>query len=213
VTQDRYALAGAAGWRASDALTVKADALFSQYQIKENQFQAWFGNNITGNWDNGNANVYNAPGSSYQIANGTVVGANLPGSYPDYESEIARYAEKHTLVSTGLNFAWKPGQWDNELDLSYSKAWRRNRWEAIYLTDLYPQNLAFNVSDGQAPYGATPGFNPADPALQSAGGYRTNSGSNVNARARVTVRKTQRTGSGRSQSTCRAASIHRFSLR
>lgn len=179
-TEDRYALAGAAGWRASDDLTLKADALFSQYQIKEDQFQAWFGNNILGNWDNGNANKYNAPGSSYQIANGTVVAANLPGSYPDYESEIALYREKHTLISTGLNAAWKPGQWDNELDLSYSKAWRRNRWEAIYLTDLYPQNLAFNVSNGQVPYGATPGFNPADPALQSAGGPRNNNGSNVN---------------------------------
>src|SRR5260221_393662 len=48
VTQDRYALAGAAGWRASDSLTIKADALWSQYEIKENQFQAWYGNNITG---------------------------------------------------------------------------------------------------------------------------------------------------------------------
>lgn len=180
VTQDRYALAGAAGWRASDDLTIKADALWSQYQIKENQFQAWFGNNITGNWDNGNAGKYNAPGSSYQIVNGTVVAANLNGAYPDYESEIARYSEKHTLVSVGLNAAWKPGQWENELDLSYSQAWRRNRWEAIYLTDLYPPNLAFNVGDGQAPYAATPGFNPADPALQSAGGFRGNSGSNVN---------------------------------
>jgi TonB-dependent receptor len=166
VTQDRYALAGGAGWRASDDLTIKADALWSQYRIKENQFQAWFGNNITGNWDN--SGPYNAPGNSYQIVNGTVVAANLNGAYPNYESEIARYNEKHTLVVTGLNAEWKPGQWDNELDLSYSQAWRENRWEAIYLTDLFPPNLAFNVTDGQTPYAATPGFNPADPALQSA---------------------------------------------
>jgi iron complex outermembrane receptor protein len=181
VTQDRYALAGGAGWRASDDLTIKADALWSQYQIKENQFQAWFGNNITGNWDNGNAGVYNAPGNSYQIANGSVVAATLNGAYPNYESVIARYNEKHTLVSTGLNAEWKPGSWENELDLSYSQAWRRNRWEAIYLSDLYPPNLAFNVSDGQVPYGATPGFNPADPALQSAGGFRSNSGASNSA--------------------------------
>jgi iron complex outermembrane receptor protein len=180
VTQDRYALAAGAGWRAGEDLTLKADALWSQYQIKENQFQAWFGNNILGNYGGSNANVYNAPGNSYQIVNGSVVGATLNGAYPNYESEIARYNEKHTLVVTGLNAEWKPGQWDNELDLSYSQAWRRNRWEAIYLSDLYPPNLAFNISDGQAPYGATPGFNPADPALQSAGGFRSNNGSNVN---------------------------------
>ena len=36
------------------------------------------------------------------------------------------------------------------------------------------------MGDGQVPYGATPGFDPADPALQSAGGFRSNNGSNVN---------------------------------
>ncbi len=180
VTQDRYALAGGAGWRPNDDLTIKADALWSQYQIKENQFQAWYGNNITGNWDNGNSSVYNAPGNSYQIADGSVVAANLNGAFPNYESAIAQYNEKHTLVVTGLNAEWKTGQWDSEADLSYSQAWRRNRWEAIYLSDLYPPNLSFNVTDGQVPYGATPGFNPADPALQSAGGFRSNNGSNVN---------------------------------
>src|SRR5450631_1933939 len=109
VTQDRYAVAGGAGWRANDSLTIKADALWSQYEIKENQFQAWYGNNITGNWANGNAGVYNAPGSSYQIVNGSVVAATLNGAFPNYESEIARYNEKHTLVVGGLNADWKSG--------------------------------------------------------------------------------------------------------
>jgi iron complex outermembrane receptor protein len=181
VTQDRYALAGGAGWRASDSLTIKADALWSQYQIKENQFQTWYGNNITGNWANGNAGIYNAPGNSYSIVNGSVVAANLNNSYPNYESEIARYNEKHTLAVAGLNAEWKSGEWDNSADLSFSDAWRRNQWQAIYLSDLYPQNLAFNVTNGQVPYGAFPNtFDPADPSLQSAGGFRSNNGSNVN---------------------------------
>jgi iron complex outermembrane receptor protein len=181
VTQDRYALAGGAGWRASDSLTIKADALWSQYQIKENQFQTWYGNNITGNWANGNAGIYNAPGNSYSVVNGSVVAANLNNSYPNYESEIARYNEKHTLAVMGLNAEWKTGEWDNSADLSFSDAWRRNQWQAIYLSDLYPQNLAFNVTNGQVPYGAFPNtFDPADPSLQSAGGFRSNNGSNVN---------------------------------
>jgi iron complex outermembrane receptor protein len=181
VTQDRGALAGSAGWRVGDNLTIKADALWSQYEIKENQFQAWYGNNILGNWANGNAaTVYNKPGNSYQIVNGSVVAAQLNGVFPNYESAIARYDERHTLLVTGLNAGWKVGEWDNQLDLSYSEAWRKNRWEAIYLSDQYPPNLAFNVLDGQTPYGATPGANPADPAIQTAGGFRSNSGSNVN---------------------------------
>ena len=181
VTEDRYALAGGAGWRPGENVTIKADALWSQYHIEENQFQAYYGNNITGNYGvfNPASSIYNAPGNSYQIVNGSVVAANLNNAYPNYESVIARYNERHTLIATGLNADWKPGNWDNEADLSYSKAWRRNRWEAIYLSDLYPPNLAFNVTDGQVPYGATPGFNPADPALQSAGGPRNSSGSNV----------------------------------
>jgi TonB-dependent receptor len=171
VTQDRYALAGGAGWRANDKLTIKADALWSQYSIKENQFQTWYGNNITGNWQNSNSGIYNAPGSSYQIVNGSVVSANLNNAYPNYESEIARYNEKHTLAVLGLNAEWKSGAWDNTADLSFSDAWRRNQWQAIYLTDQFPQNLAFNVTDGQVPYGAFPNtFNPADSALQSVGG-------------------------------------------
>ncbi|HEY6452102.1 MAG TPA: TonB-dependent receptor [Steroidobacteraceae bacterium] len=180
VQQDRYAVGGSAGWRASDALTIKADALWSIYHIHENDFQAWYGNNITGNWQNGNASIYNAPGNSYQIVNGSVVAADLNGAFPNYESVIANYNERHRLFSTGLNAEWKADGWDNSADLSYSDAWRDNRWEAIYLSDVYPPNLDFNVTDGQVPSASTPGFNPAAPSLQSVGGFRSNSGSNVN---------------------------------
>ena len=179
VTQDRYALAGAAGWRASDSLVIKADALWSQYHIKENQFQAWYGNNITGNWANGNFAQYNAPGSSYHLVNGSVVDATLNGAFPNYQSEIARYNEKHTLIVTGLNAEWKTGEWDSQADLSYSDAWRRNQWQAIYLSDIFAPNLAFNVTDGQVPFGATPGFDPAAPGIQSIGTRFSDNGSNV----------------------------------
>lgn len=180
VTQDRYALAGGAGWRINDDLTIKADGLYSQYEIKENQFQTWYGNNITGNWANGNAAAYNAPGSSYQIVNGSVVAADLNGAYPNYESEIARYDEKHTLLVSGLNAEWKSGDWDNQLDLSHSDAWRRNQWQEIALSDLYPPNLAFNVTNGQVPSGSFPGYDPSQPSLQSAGGSRSTNGTNIN---------------------------------
>jgi iron complex outermembrane receptor protein len=179
VTQERRALTTTVAWRASDALTLKWDALYSQYEIFERDFQAWFGNNNLGNWDNGNAGVYNAPGNSYQITNGTVVSATLNGTYPDYESEIARYDEQHMLFATGINAAWHSGVWSGTVDLSFSQARRRNRWEGIYLSDVYPPNLTYDVQAGQAPYALTPGFDPANPAIQSVGGYRQNSGSNV----------------------------------
>jgi iron complex outermembrane recepter protein len=176
VQQDRYAVCGSAGWRPTDELTIKTDALWSTYHIHENDFQAWYGNNILGNWQNGNAAVYNAPGNSYQIVNGSVVAANLYNSFPNYESEIANYNERHRLFATGLNVDWKLDGWDNSMDVSYSDAWRDNRWEAIYLSDVYPNSLVFNVTDGQVPFASTPGSNPALPSLQSVGGFRSTEG-------------------------------------
>lgn len=180
VTQDRVALSGAAGWRIGDSLEMKFDALWSQYKINEDQFQAWYGNNILGNWANGNSAMYNAPGNSYDIVDGSVVAADLNGAYPNYESSINNYSEKHTLVVTGLNATWNTGDWKSSVDLSYSEAQRKNRWEAIYLSDVYPPDLEFDVESGQTPFGSTGSFNPADPAIQTVGGFRSNSGSNIN---------------------------------
>ena len=185
VTQTRRALTATLAWRASDNLTLKFDNLYSEYTIDENQFQAWFGNNILGNWDNGNASVYNAPGNSYNVVNGTVVSATLNNAYPDYESEIASYREFHSLLASGLNAAWTAGAWNGQVDLSFSDAFRRNNWEAVYLSDVYPPNLIYDVQYGGVPYAATPGFDPANPAIQSVGGYRQNSGSNVNGTGEV----------------------------
>jgi iron complex outermembrane recepter protein len=166
VTQDRFAVAGSVGWRQSDNLTIKADALWSQYQISENQFQAWFGNNVLGNWANGNFADYNSPGSSYQIIDGSVVAGNIVDRFANYQSEIARYKERHTLLVTGLNAAWTGDNWNGQADLSYSDAWRKNRWEAIYLGTLYSPALSFDIGEGHAPWATMPGFDPADPAAQ-----------------------------------------------
>ncbi|MGH8263239.1 MAG: TonB-dependent receptor plug domain-containing protein, partial [Steroidobacteraceae bacterium] len=176
VTQDRGALSSSAGWRVGDSMTVKADALWSQYEIKENQFQNWYGNNVLGNWANGNAGVYNAPGNTYQIVDQSVVAATLNGAFPNYESAIARYKERHTLLVTGLNTTWGGGEWSNAVDLSYSEAKRNNKWEAIYLSDVYPPDITFNVAAGRTPTAALPGFDPVAPGNLSAGGWRGASG-------------------------------------
>ena len=63
VVQDRAAVAGALQWRMGESMEMKFDALWSQYEISEDQFQAWYGNNITGNWANGNSDMYNGTGA------------------------------------------------------------------------------------------------------------------------------------------------------
>lgn len=180
ITEDRRAVTSTVAWRPSDALTLTWDGLYTEYHIFERDFQAWFANNDLGNWDNGNASLYNAPGNSYKIVDDTVVAANLNGANADYESAIADYNEKSSLLATGINAAWKAGSWSGSADLSYSQAKLYSDWEAIYLSDVTAPNLIYDVQAGQEPYALTPGFDPANPAIQSVGGPRNNSGSNVN---------------------------------
>ena len=66
LTEDRYGVNGAVGWRVGDNFELNVDALYSKFTIDEDQNQAWYGRNgVTGNWDNGSAGCYNGPGSSY----------------------------------------------------------------------------------------------------------------------------------------------------
>jgi len=70
---------------------------------------------------------------------------------------------------TGLNAAWKTDNWDNQADLSHSEAWRKNRWEADLSVGRISAESRLDVQNGQTPSGATPGFNPANPSIQSGG--------------------------------------------
>ncbi len=179
VQQDRQALSGAVGWQPMSNLQVKADMLYSAYTIHENQFQTWYANNL-GNWNNSRHDVYNCSTCSYTIEDDSVVSENLqniqqngPDFFfqgPDYQSEIARYNERHTLLVGGLNLNWTSGDWNAKLDLSHSEAWRNNRWSAIYLDTQWATGIAYNLTPGQAPSAHLYGPDPANPAIQSVGG-------------------------------------------
>ncbi|MEO8114945.1 MAG: TonB-dependent receptor [Phenylobacterium sp.] len=160
VVQDRAAISGTVGWRPTPNLEINADALYSRYVINEDQAQTWYGNNFMGNWDNSSFGQYNCPTCSYQIVDGAVVSGNLPNSFPNYQSALARYHEVHSLLVTGVNAKWTSGDWEAKLDASYSEAARNNRWQALYLETQYAPNLIFDVRDGHAPSASLPGFNP-----------------------------------------------------
>ena len=170
VTQDRAAFVANVGWQPTDSLTINFDSLYSRYTIKENQFQAWYANNILGNWDNGNASgIYNFGGNTYQILNGSVVAASLTNNtYPNYQSSINRYKERHELAVFGLNTKWARDGWEAVLDLSHSEAKRRNQWQAIYLQTQYASGLIFDIRDGQTPYARLLGPDVAAPSIQAA---------------------------------------------
>lgn len=176
VVQTRKAFVANAGWRPSDNLTINLDSLFSQYTIRENQFQTWYANNILGNWADGDSYIYNAPGGSYSIVNGTVTSLNIPNTCatygpgtwcePNYQSVIARYQERHTLLTLGANVDWHQGPWDVTLDLSHSEAKRDNQWRAIYLGDQYGTGLAYNLLGKPSATIDYTGTAPWDPSIQ-----------------------------------------------
>jgi TonB-dependent receptor len=166
VAQDRKALMTNLGWKPSERLTINLDALYSRYRIKDDQAQSWFGNNILGNWDNASSPIYNAPGTSYEIVDGSVVAAHLPGSGPNYQSEIANYRETHDLLASGANIAWTKGPWDLTLDLSHSLARRDNQWQAIYLADQTATDLDFDLRG--KPWATISGPQVWNPSLQVA---------------------------------------------
>ena len=161
IVQDRTALMASFGWRPESNLTVNFDSLYSHYTIHENQFQAWYGNNNMGNWANGNATNY----SDTTVIDSTVVAGSV--TWPNYQSEIARYNEHHTLELEGLNIDWTQGQWDSKLDISHSDAWRNNDWDAVYLgTNYFAGPLVYNIAAGHAPSAVIQGADVAAPAAQ-----------------------------------------------
>ncbi|HEU5066709.1 MAG TPA: TonB-dependent receptor [Sphingomicrobium sp.] len=168
VVQDRYALVANAGWAPTDSLTVNFDSLYSLYTIEERQFQTWYANNILGNSDNSSASIYNGPDATYVIAGGSVVAAHLPDSSPNFQSNIASYGEHHDVLATGVNVDWQRGGWDLTVDVSHSRANRRNQWRAIYLADQFGSGLDYDLRgepSASISYATIP---PWDPSIQSA---------------------------------------------
>jgi TonB-dependent receptor len=177
LTQDRYGLAGAVSWQAMPDLVVKADAIWSNYQINEQQIQQWYNAGGTwGNWQGSNYNLYHDTNSHYSIdSQGHVVAATLsdtsflPGEgFLEVDNMLAHYQEAHTVIAGGLNFDWTSGDWNAKLDLSHSEAWRNNRWLAFGTVGGFAQTSTFDYRADVVPAVTTPGFDPADINAQTA---------------------------------------------
>lgn len=177
LTQDRYGLAGAATWRVLPELVVKADALWSNYQINEHQIQQWYNAGGTwGNWQGSNYNLYHDVNSHFTLdSQQHVVAATLsdttfaPGEgFLEVDNMLAHYQEAHTVIAGGLNFDWTSGDWNAKLDLSHSEAWRNNRWLAFGTVGGFAQTSTFDYRADVVPAVTTPGFDPANISAQTA---------------------------------------------
>jgi TonB-dependent receptor len=132
LTETRFGVSAGVQYRPSQAFQLSYDVLYSDIKINEDQDQAWYGNNVWGNWDGGNYQNYKdgaaQSGAQPTIVNGDVVAASTTWA-PD-NSVVAKYTEDKKLLVTGLNGKWTEGLWTFTADASYSKAQRYNLWKA-----------------------------------------------------------------------------------
>jgi TonB-dependent receptor len=166
LTEDRYGVNAAIGWRPTDRFELNVDALYSKFTIDEDQNQAWYGRNFWGNWDNGQQGCYAAAASSYTVENGSVVAATLDNCYAPVTNVIAKYTEDKDLLVTGVNGKFESDAWTVIGDLSYSNAERKNRW-AAFKSEVWPATMTYDMSAGTTP-SVTTSSDPSDPAIQAA---------------------------------------------
>jgi TonB-dependent receptor len=148
IDQKRTGFSLGAQWRPNEQLELRFDGLYSDIDIFERQDQTVYGQSNWGNWDNGNASAYNAPGASYTIVDGSVVAATLP--FSSVTTVLAHYNEKKKLSVGGFNAAWSGDVWKIAGDLSYSQAERENIWQAVR-TEVYPSSMTFDTRSGVIP--------------------------------------------------------------
>jgi TonB-dependent receptor len=167
LSEDRYGLNGAVGFRVGDNFELNLDALYSKFTIDEDQNQAWYGRNgTTGNWENGNEGCYNGAGSDYTLVGQDVVAATLANCFASVTNVIAQYTEDKDLFVSGANVKMTSGPWTMNADLSHSSASRENRW-AAFRSEVYPATLTFNMAAGNTP-SVTTSSDPSDPTQQNA---------------------------------------------
>ncbi len=148
IDQQRRGISLGTQWRPNDSLEIRFDTLYSDVDIHEDQGQTVYGWNNWGNWDNGNWGVYNAPGASYTIVDGTVVAARLP--FSSVTTVIADYDEDKELSVSGLNAKWQDERWTIAGDLSYSEAQRENIWQSVR-TEVYPEWMEWDTRSSMLP--------------------------------------------------------------
>lgn len=138
--QERKGALAVLQWRSGD-FKVKADALYSNIDINQRKFENKFNGWSVGNWAGGNP--YAAPGASYMMADGDVVGGSLPNSNLELDKTIGHWYEGKVLNAYGINAKWSADKWSFGADLSASSARRDGNWEGVWFK-TFPKDVSYN---------------------------------------------------------------------
>ena len=136
-------------WAPTDALTLKYDLFYSNFEIKEREDQYYFSN--WGNWQGGqNWNYQNSASAPNIItkADGSeqLIGGGL--AYGTHEVHNATWFQENELISTGLNAEYLMDEWIIKADVGFSQASIDSVWVDIRSNYNGPAyDLAWSVAD------------------------------------------------------------------
>jgi len=135
----RDGLMGVLEFAPSENVEIKYDALYSKFEIDEEQNQTWYQD--IGNWDNGEAGGY----SNVVIKNNNAVAATANQWTGNVRHVIGAYDQENSVFAHGIKFKYSGwDKWTLKMDLSQSNAKRDNYWNAIYL-DEFGQSFSYDL--------------------------------------------------------------------
>jgi len=162
-------------WQPTEALNLKYDLFYSEFDIKEREDQFWFDG--WGNWQNSSNWNYNnsataptivtkADGSQQITGGGLIWGA--------HSANNATWFQKNDLLSTGLKTTFTGDVWTATLDVGYSEAGIESRWVNVTSTYNGPTPLDIGWSNAGGKLGIWVNEDIGNPDYYSLSGMDVN---------------------------------------
>ena len=168
LTEDRFGVNAAIGWRAGDNFELNVDALYSKFTIDEDQNQAWYGRNgISGNWANGRRGATTIRSlrlhrRARQRGRGDARQLLRPVT-----NVIAKYTEDKDLLVTGVNGKFEFRILDHDRRSLVLQCRAHQSLGGVPCPRSSPATMTYDMSAGIRP-SVTTSSDPSDPTIQAA---------------------------------------------
>ena len=166
IETDRIGLLGTLQFRPGDAIDIRYDALYSEFDMDIEQDHTWYQG--TGNLNNLQAGFYSDVVVVDDRALAATAQSPVPGcdhrpdgSIPqcfDIRHVLAMYDQENSVFTQGLNLEFTGESIRVDADIAYSKAERKNYWHGLYFDDL---NATFRYDFRGTPSVSVPAGSPS----------------------------------------------------
>ena len=166
IETDRIGLLGTLQFRPSDAIDIRYDVLYSEFDMDVEQDQTWYQG--TGNLNNLQVGLYSDVVVVDDRALAATAQSPVPGcihradgSIPqcfDIRHVLAMYDQENSVFTQGLNIEFSGDSVRVDADIAYSKAERKNYWHGLYFDD---RNATFSYDFRSTPSVSVPEGSPS----------------------------------------------------